>query len=492
MIISVFLIPFILGILVFITPWKGARRGLLFAGALLHMAMTAILGVFRMGTYQAGDWVGLDSQGLLFLAITTVLFFIVVLYTIGYLFRDSDIHVMDSVEGFLFRNEPETAFISCLLFFLSTMSLVCISRHMGLLWVAVEATTLVSAPLIKFHRHHRSLEATWKYLLICSVGIAIALLGNYFLAFAGHDLAHMNIDTLIDNAGHLNRTWLKAAFCMLLVGYGTKMGLAPMHTWLPDAHSEAPSMVSALLSGALLNCAFLGILRVHSILTAAEMAAFSGELLVFFGMLSMAFAAVFMIRQNDYKRMLAYSSIEHMGIMALGAGVGGLAGTGAMLHAVNHSISKGMLFLISGQLLFIYGSKNIDDVRHILKTTPLAGLLWVSGFLAITGTPPFGMFLSEMTILKGIIDSGRWALAAGYLLILSVIFIAMARIIISMSFGIPENEKTAESFASGKKEPAWFRAPVLIMVSIILCLGFYIPGPLWAFLENAAVMMGGK
>ena len=491
MIISVFLIPLILGVLVIITPWKGIRRGILFTGALLHIVITGMLWLFRRDTFQPADWIGLDRQGLLFLSITSVLFFIVVLYTIGYLFRDSEVHVMDSVEGFLFRNEPETTFISCLLFFLSSMSLVCISRHMGLLWVAVEATTLVSAPLIKYHRHHRSLEATWKYLLICSVGIAIALLGNYFLAFAGHELTHLNIDTLIANAEYLNKTWLKAAFCMLLVGYGTKMGLAPMHTWLPDAHSEAPSMVSALLSGALLNCAFLGILRAHSILAAAGMIIFSGELLVFFGMLSMIFAAAFMIRQNDYKRMLAYSSIEHMGVIALGVGIGGLAGTGAMLHAVNHSITKGLLFLISGQLLFTFGSKKIDDVRHIIITAPLTGVLWVSGFLAITGTPPFGIFLSEMTILKGIIDSGRWGLASGYLITLAVIFIAMARIIISMSFGTSENEKDHDSTYIQKSEPAWFLVPVLIMVSVILCLGFYVPGPLWAFLEKAAVMTGG-
>ena len=204
----------------------------------------------------------------------------------------------------------------------------------------------------------------------------------------------------------------------------------------------------------------------------------------FFGMLSMVFAAVFMIRQNDYKRMLAYSSIEHMGVMALGVGVGGLAGAGAMLHAVNHSITKGMLFLISGHLLFTFGSKNINDVRHILKTSPLAGVLWVSGFLAITGTPPFGMFLSEMIILKGIVDSGRWALASGYLFILAVIFIAMAKIIISMSFGMPEDKNNYVSSKIIKREPAWFSIPVLKMVSVILFLGFYVPGPLWHFLKK--------
>ena len=369
--------------------------------------------------------------------------------------------------------------------------MVCISRHMGLLWVAIEATTLVSAPLISYHKHHRSLEATWKYLLICSVGIAVALLGNYFLAFAAHRGTSLNLDSLIRHAGVLDHKWLKASFLMLLVGYGTKAGIAPMHTWLPDAHSEAPSMVSALLSGALLNCAFLGIMRAHSILSASGLGAFSGGLLVFFGMFSIALAAAFMIRQIDYKRMLAYSSIEHMGIIALGVGIGGFAATGAMLHAINHSIAKGMLFIISGQILFIYRSKNTRDVRNILKTAPFSGILWLSGFLAITGAPPFGTFISEITILRGILESGRWGIAIGYLLGLEIVFIAMARIVINMSFGNPENATPPDTSNTEKGEVWWFSAPVIIMASIILCLGLYIPGPLWTFLKNAAGMTGG-
>ena len=491
MLISIVLIPLALGLLTLVTPWKGARRGLLISGAVYHAVMTFILGIIRKNAYQSGAWIGLDSQGLLFLSVTGVLFLVVAIYTAGYLGRDSDRNVMDSVEGFLFRNEPEAIFLACLLFFLASMSMVCISRDMGLLWVAVEATTLVSAPLISFHRHHRSLEATWKYLLICSVGIAVALLGNYFLAFAGHGRTHLNLDNLISHAALLDQTWLKAAFLMLLVGYGTKMGMVPMHTWLPDAHSEAPSMVSALLSGALLNCAFLGIIRGHTVLAAAGLGLFSGELLVFFGMLSMAVAAAFMIRQTDYKRMLAYSSIEHMGILALGVGLGGLAGTGAMLHAVNHSLTKGMLFLVSGHILFTYGSKRTYDVRHVIQTAPLTGILWVAGFLAITGAPPFGTFLSEATILKGMLESGRWGVAAGYLLVLGVIFIAMARIVIPMAFGLSKQGQAEKTPPVSLREPLWFAGPVIVMTVIIVALGLYIPGSVWNFLGQAAAMTGG-
>ncbi len=215
--------------------------------------------------------------------------------------------------------------------------------------VGVETTTLASAPLIYFHRHQRSLEATWKYLMICSVGIALALMGNILLSISmvGSDTrgGTMLLADLLAAAPGMQPFWLKAAFIFLLVGYGTKMGLAPMHNWLPDAHSESPSLVSALLSGALLNCAFLGILRAHQICTAAGIADFSSDLLVFFGLLSMVMAAIFIVGQGDYKRLLAYSSVEHMGILALGVGIGGGAAFGAMFHAVNHSLTKAGLFL---------------------------------------------------------------------------------------------------------------------------------------------------
>jgi hydrogenase-4 component F len=416
-------------------------------------------------------------------------------YAFGYLRHSPRVPTKDIQEDFLFTNEPEAVFAACLLGFLATMSLVCISRHLGLLWVAVEATTLVSAPLIYYHRHHRSLEATWKYLLICSVGIALAMLGNFCLAFAARGIAvHLNMNRLVEHAASLDPTWLKAAFLMMLVGYGTKMGLAPMHNWLPDAHSEAPSLVSALLSGALLNCAFLAILRVHEVLTAAGMAPFSGELMVVLGLVSMGVAAVFLIRQADYKRMLAYSSIEHMGILALGVGLGGSAVGGSLLHAVNHSMTKGLLFLVAGNLLTMFQTKEIGRVRGLLKSRPLAGMLWLAGFLAITGSPPFGTFLSELTILRGALEQGRWWVAGGYLLALGVIFVAMARIFLPMVFGIEEKEKTerGQSTAQSGGDSPWAVASPIALGVVVLVLGLWVPGRMWEFLKEAGGLIGGR
>ncbi len=491
MLLHIVLIPATLGLIALVIRNRPLRWLLLIAGGVAHGISVVLLAMHRNGI-PFNEWIGLDDTGLLFLSITSILFAAVSFYTILYLSREAGQTTQDAVEGFLFVNHPESIFIGCLLLFLSAMSLVCISRNFGLLWVAVEATTLASAPLISFHKHHRSLEATWKYLLICSVGIALALLGNFFLSYAGSGRLHLNVEALTSHAGQLNPLWLKASFIMFLVGYGTKMGLAPMHNWLPDAHSEAPSMVSTLLSGALLNCAFLGILRGHSVLSAAGLRNFSGELLVFFGLLSMLIAAVFIIHQPDYKRMLAYSSIEHMGILSLGIGIGGLSGTGAMLHATSHSLTKGMLFLCSGQLLHFYKTKNAADVRHVFKTLPITGFLWFAGFLAITGSPPFGLFTSELVIFKGIIENSRWFIAGFYLLFLFVIFIAMAKIVIPMTFGQAEQTMESNSQPNDFREQIWFSGPSVALCAGVLILGLYIPSRLWQFMAHAAQNAGGR
>jgi len=458
-------------------------------GALAHAVVVASV-CLRPPAYESEAWIALDAPGRLFLAVTSLLFLVAATYAVGYLRTEQGRTTRDAEEGFLFRNEPEGVFAGCLLLFLAAMSLVCVSQHLGLLWVAVEATTLVSAPLISYHRHHRSLEATWKYLLICSVGIALALLGVFFLAAAGRGQTHgLTLHSLLASARGMDAAWLKAAFILLLVGYGTKMGLAPMHTWLPDAHSEAPSLVSALLSGALLNCALLALLRGHSVLAAAGLGGFSGQLLVVLGLLSMGAAAVFMIRQGDYKRLLAYSSIEHMGVVALGVGLGGLAVPGAMLHAVNHSIIKGLLFLAAGNLLATYHTKTIRNVRGVLRNTPVTGALWLAGFLAITGSPPFGLFQSELTILKGAMDGGHWAASVLYLLALGVVFVAMARLVLPMAFGEPASLAAGET-TPRPREPAWAILPPLGLAMLALALGLFVPQSLWDVLSQAAAAIG--
>ncbi len=473
----------------YFTARDTVRRALLALAAVLHAGLTAASWIWQGGALLGG-WLFLDAPGRLFLSITSALFLAVAFYGVGYLQRENPGARPDFEEGLLFSNEREATFTACLLLFLAAMTLVCVSQRFGLLWVAIEATTLASAPLIYFHRHHRSLEATWKYLLICSVGIALALLGNFFLAVAASDSSGtavpLVLGDLLRQAPHLHVPWLRAAFLLFLVGYGTKMGLAPLHTWLPDAHSEAPSLVSALLSGALLNCAFLGILRLQQVCAAAGQGAFCQELLVGFGLLSIAVAALFIAGQQDYKRVLAYSSVEHMGILALGVGIGGAATFGAMLHALNHSLTKAMMFLISGNILAAYRSKSTAEVRGVIRALPASGVLWVAGFLAITGSPPFGLFLSELIILKAALDQGRAAVSVVYLASLAVVFMGMATAVLRMAQGEP----LETSVATSRREPVLAIMPPAVLAACVLLLGLYLPPPLRAALEAAARAFG--
>ncbi|MCL4204652.1 MAG: hypothetical protein KJ000_19365 [Pirellulaceae bacterium] len=520
-------VPAAAGGLSFAVPWNPVRRAMLLTAAATHGAMVAACHWnASLAAPALNGWIALDAASFLFLAITSAVFLATACYAVGYLSREAGLSAADDDPAVEvpFANFPEAIFTGCLLLFLAAMTLVILSRHWGLLWVAVEATTLASAPLIYYHRYARSLEATWKYLVICSVGIALALLGNFFLAMAarvGSDgPLHLVFSDLETHARQLDPRWLKAAFVLLLVGYGTKMGLAPMHTWLPDAHSEAPSLVSALLSGVLLNCAFLAILRGHSLLVQAGLGQFSQDLLVLFGILSMSVAAMFVIGQLDYKRLLAYSSVEHMGILVLGVGIGGAAGFGAMLHAVNHSLTKAMLFLVAGNTLAHFHSKSTLHVRGTMSVLPVTGMLWVAGLLAITGCPPFGTFLSELAVLKGLLDAERWWLVAFYLTALGIVFAGMSAVVVPLVYGrpggsgvSPTEDRHGEADAavrhegvghsaddSGElsdatrpvREAWWSLLPPALLGLAVLVLGLYVPPALSDLLHRAASAVGAE
>jgi len=502
-------LPALAGLLAFAMPWNRPRRALLTGTAVAHACLVAIIFVRPPAPVLYG-WIALDAASSLFLAITSFIFLIAAFYAVGYLAREGRRTREQPDDELPFANYPEATFTGCCLLFLAAMTLVVVSQHWGLMWVAVEATTLASAPLIYFHRSPKSLEATWKYLVICSVGIALALLGNFFLAVAARacpsEHLHLGIAEMESHARELDPLWLKGAFLLLLVGYGTKMGLAPLHTWLPDAHSEAPSIISALLSGVLLNCAFLAILRGHSLLVKAGLGNFSRDLLVLFGLLSMAVAGLFIIGQLDYKRLLAYSSVEHMGILALGVGIGGIAGFGSMLHAVNHSVAKAMLFMAAGNTLAYFRTKSALEARGTLRILPVTGFLWIVGLLAITGSPPFGAFLSEFTVLKGMIDAGRIFVAIFYLIALSIVFVGMSAVILPIVYGRPitsmaktaqepqsdEHKPVETSSVTTASEPWWSLVPPLLLAMAALVLGVYLPQGLTDLLHRAAIAVGAE
>ncbi|MEN6385356.1 MAG: proton-conducting transporter membrane subunit [Phycisphaerales bacterium] len=489
MIWALILIPFSASLLSLLIRDDKLRRGLLVGSAICHSIIMA-LSWAQTFIPILGGFFAVDLIAQLFLSIASILFLMTSFYAVGYLKTEKHENKKDFLENRLFNNAPEAVFTACLLMFLAMMTMVVTSQHFGILWVTMEATTLVTAPLIYFHRHHRSLEATWKYLLICSVGIAVSLLGNFFLAIAASSHNGVSIPLmrgeLIARGSELWTPWVKVAFIFFLVGYGTKMGLAPLHTWLPDAHSEAPSLVSALLSGALLNCAFVGILRAFEVTAAAGQLVFAQDLLVLFGLVSMLFAAVFIIGQAEYKRMLAYSSVEHMGILALGVGLGGSAVYGSMFHAINHSLTKTALFLIAGNILAIYKTKIAADVRGMLSSIPASGIFWMAGILAITGFPPFGIFLSEFMILRAGIQQGRYFIAAVYLILLAIIFIGISAIALRMAQG--RNTRPLDV----KVERRSSIMPSAILIFTTLVLGIYIPPHLNNALHVIANLLGGN
>lgn len=490
------LLPLASGLISFFLPADTPRRWLLVVSAMLHSCLAAACWASPPEPFR--DILVLDSAGCFILCLTSTLFLAASVYAVGYFAREGEHPHIEYRQQLQFTNAPEAVFTACLLIFLAAASLVTMAHHLGVLWVAIEATTLASAPLIYYHRHKRSLEATWKYLLICSVGIALALLGNFLLDVSwqpsGKPAVDMTMTALLQSADGISAPWFKAAFIFIFIGYGTKMGLVPMHTWLPDAHSESPALVSCLLSGALLNCAFLGIYRLQQLSLAAGFAEFSRDIFILFGLLSMGLAAMFIVHQNDFKRMLAYSSVEHMGIVLLGCGIGGYAAGGGMLHVMFHSLTKAALFLLSGNILAAYHTKISRDVSGLIKTMPQTGVLWTAAFLAIVGTPPFGVFTSEFTVLRGLMQEGHFLVALVYILFLGIIFVGMVTACLRMIQGDPPQglaTATDGPHPGMVRESPWTVIPPALLLLAGLILGLYRPEWLDRLIADAAFAVNG-
>ena len=456
---------------------RGTRQsGWLVWMAAIHLVLVATAWWAPPAAVLDG-WLALDPLGLVVLSVVSVLFLVVATYAVGYVGRE----------------RTRRGFASWLLAFLATASLVAVSHHLALLWVGMEGTTLALAPLIFQRRDRRSLEAVWKYLVLSSVGIALALLGTFFLSTAQGDLGPgvrpLVLEDLVAHAALLHPVWLKAAFVFLLVGYGTKLGLAPLHTWKPDTYGEAPALVGGLMAGGLTSCAFLGIARATEVAVAAGLAPFVQPPLVIFGLLSLAVAAVFVIGQTDVKRLLAYSSVEHVGLLVLGLGLGGVGVYGSVLHLVNNAVVKGLLFLAVGNAVMVLGPVDTASASSgggVLRAVPVSGVLLLLGMFAVTGSPPFGMFLSEFTIVRAAWAGGHPWIAGAALALLAVIFIGVGATILRMLYG------SGSVSGSHAKENAWLVVGPAALVVGALVLGIAIPGPLQQLLAQAATALGGS
>lgn len=471
----VVLAPLILSAVAFALPGARTRPLVLLPAALLHAA-----GVARLWTLptelRPGAFIGVDPPALLALTVTTALFLACAVYAQGYLARRSD--------------RDNRAFVGGLLLLLAAVSAVAVAQHLGLLWVAIEVTTLSTAQLIYFNQNERSLEAAWKYLVVCSVGIAVALIGTFLLALASAAPGGprtLVVADLVAAGPTLSGPWLRGAFVFLLAGYGTKMGLAPFHAWKPDAYGEAPGLLGALLSGAVTSVGFVALVRVLRVCEAGGEGAFARQGLVAIGVLSLVLAAVFVVGQRDFKRMLAYSSVEHMGILVLGIGIGGAAATGAFFHLVTNGLTKGVLFLAAGNIHRAYGSKRTEVVRGAARLLPFSGPVFLAAFLAITGSPPFAPFFSEFAILAGAVKAGAYLPAAAFLLCLSVIFIGMGVTVLGVVQGAPPEELVPARFG----DSLLTAGPPLALMAAVLALGLWVPAPLRAAFEAAAASLGG-
>jgi hydrogenase-4 component F len=366
------------------------------------------------------------------------------------------------------------------------MNLALIANNIGLMWVAIELATLTTVLMVGIYRTHEALEAAWKYFILGSVGIALALFGTILVYMAarpviGEGLPAMEWTVLVTRAGAFDAALLDVAFVFLLLGYGTKIGLAPLHAWLPDAHAEGPTPVSAVLSGLLLNVALYALLRFKMLLAANPAALAPGPLMVTLGLISLVFAAFMLFRRRDIKRMFAYSSIEHMGIITFAFGMGGpLANFAGLLHMTMHSLTKSAIFFAVGHIAQVKGTQRIADMGGLTETHPLLGWGLILGVIAIAGLPPLGIFMSEFLLVSSTFARApvlALILVFGILVALAALFLRLN----SIAFGEPRGPTT-------KSEASY--APMFIHLAFVLVAGIYMPPALVVWFQNVARLLG--
>jgi hydrogenase-4 component F len=472
MISLVLILPVVLGLAGLLLKNRFINRLVLFGSVGLFL-IVGIMKWMNLEWYWFPQWLldyfRFDTIGLYFYSIMTLVFASVAVNSLFY-FKEHDLTA-----------KQESVYIAEVLSFVTAMTGVILATHLALLWVFIEATTLTSAILIYFEKKKSSLEAAWKYVFICSIGIALAFVGIILLSIGSKSVNSLSFNELYAKASLINPFWLKVAFAFIFVGFGTKIGIAPIHAWLPDAHSEAPSPVSALLSGTLLNSAFLGLLRIQEIFIRSNQQDFSNFFFILTGFLSLLVSSVFMLRIKNYKRMLAYSSIENMGILFIGIALGSTGIFAAMLHTLAHSLSKASLFLTSGNILYHYKSKKVEDVKGLLKKDSVTGWLWIASTLAIIGMPPSPVFISKFFIIKAFWLTGQSWLAIVFFLFVIIITFGMSSAVFNMSFG----EQSGDD-STNIKPNVFAYAPQIVLLIILIVIGLNMPAQIYDFINRAA------
>jgi hydrogenase-4 component F len=448
--------------------------------------------VLKHGTVSWGDgFLYADSLGALVVLLTAFVYLVTAPYAIGYFRHDERFGAKDH----LFGQSNDAASICSKLrkyyalapLFAFCMFAVGVANNLGVMWVAVEGTTLASIFLVTFYARPTSLEAAWKYAILGGVGLSMALFGTVLTYYSAHQmpgsdsLSALNWSVLVGAAAKFDKPAMRLAFILVLLGYGTKAGLAPMHTWKPDAYSEAPVPVAVLMATAVLNCSLYALARFYVLTARCLGSDFASQLLIIFGLLTIGIAVPFILVQRSYRRLLAYSSIDHAGIMVLSLGFGGLLGPlGMLLHMTFHSVTKPLLFFCAGNGQQHMGNDSIrKGAGGMLHVLPVSGSMFLLAALAVTGTPPFSMFQSEFTVLRAGFaaqQTGPVILFAAFVVaIFCGLFYHVSQLVLGPSTGVPRGDFSP-----------WKTYPVIGLAGVVVLLGFWLPAPLYSLVEGAA------
>jgi hydrogenase-4 component F len=454
--------------------------GYLFS-ARLNVASSALTFLAALSLFvlkpETGPYILVDDLNIVFIVLNTFVAFTTSVFSATYIAHELEIGRLSPIQLRFYH-----AMYQLLLF---AMNLALVANNIGLMWVAIEMATLTTVLMVGIYRTHEALEAAWKYFILGSVGIALALFGTILVYLAARPVVGEGLDgmvwtVLIEHASAFDPAQLNLAFVFLMLGYGTKVGLVPLHAWLPDAHAEGPTPISAVLSGLLLNVALYAVLRFKLLLDANSGAIAPGPLLAILGLISLVFAAFMLYGRRDIKRMFAYSSIEHMGIIAFAFGIGGpLANFAGLLHMIMHSLTKSAIFFTVGHIAQVKGTQNISDIRGLTATHPLLGWALVVGVFAIAGLPPLGMFMSEFLVVSSTFAREPW-LAIPLVTGLLIAFGALLLRLHEMAFGEP----------TGSLEPVKASyLPIFAHLALVLMAGIWLPPALVAWFRHVASLL---
>ena len=489
------LLPAVTGVLSFFGPRRAIMETLNLAGfaATFLVALALAASVLRTGAVSLWDgFLYADHLSALVILLTASVALLCSAYAVGYLREDEQSGTLDEPNGGPDRLSKLRRYYSLTPLFVFSMLLIAVANNLGVMWAAIEVTTLASVFLVTFYGQRTSLEAAWKYAIIGGVGLSMALFGTIVTDYSGHQLAGsdslsgLNWSVLVKHAGQLDKPAMRLAFVLILLGYGTKAGLAPMHTWKPDAYAEAPPPSGAILSSAMLNCALYGLARFYILTSRCLGAQYPGRLLLLFGLLSMGVSVPFILIQKNFRRLLAYHTIDHAGIMTTALGIGGpLASLALMLHMTFHTIAKSLLFLCAGNVYQFFKTDLFHKIKgSVIRAMPLTGVVFLMAMLAIVGMPPFSLFQSEFLIVRAALLGGQTLPAILFVLFGTAVFAGAVLHVGSLVLG-PGGETIAA------RRP-WRDNTILVLAVALVVIGFWLPAPLLHLIRGAARIVGGQ